>query len=96
VHSPQEARAAAQSAAENDEVFVIGGSSVYELFLEEARRLYITWIDAEVTGDVEFPEVDWSAWRITRESAGIAETAGTAGATGQLPHRFVDYERKPR
>lgn len=124
VHSPAEARAAAAGAAgatENDEVFVIGGRSVYELFLAEARRLYLTWIDVEVTGDVKFPVVDWNEWRITRESVGTVGTAGTAAAAaagaagtagstaaagaadtaeaaaaGQLPHRFVDYERKPR
>jgi len=87
VHSREEAREAAAGA--NDEAFVIGGAAVYDLFLAEARRMYITWIDADVTGDALFPAVDWSAWRITNESA------GAPGAAGALPHRFVDYERKP-
>jgi dihydrofolate reductase len=94
VHSPGEAReAAAQAAAGKGaaEAFVIGGAAVYDLFLAEAGRLYITWIDAEVTGDARFPAVDWNAWRIVREAPG----AGHAGAAGP-PHRFVDYERKPR
>jgi dihydrofolate reductase len=91
VHSRAEALEAAETghAAGGDEAFVIGGAAVYGLFLPEAHRLYMTWIDAEVTGDAVFPEVDWSAWRITRESAGPAE------AGGGLPHRFVDYERLP-
>jgi dihydrofolate reductase len=88
VHSPEEAREAAEGkSAEDDETFVIGGAAVYDLFLAEARRLYITWIDVDVPGDAMFPAVDWNAWSITRESA---------GAAGELPHRFVDYERKPR
>jgi dihydrofolate reductase len=86
VHSREDAL---KAAAEDDEAFVIGGAAVYKLFLPEARRLYLTWIDAEVTGDAVFPAVDWSAWRITRELAGPAE------AGGGLPHRFVDYERLP-
>ena len=88
VHSPEEAReaAAADRAPEGEEAFVIGGAAVYGLFLAEARRLYITWIDMDVTGDAKFPAVDWNDWRIARESA---------GAAGELPHRFVDYERKP-
>jgi dihydrofolate reductase len=86
VHSREEAL---EAAAGDEEAFVIGGASVYRLFLPEAHRMYVTWIDAEVTGDAVFPAVDWSAWRITRESAGPAE------AGGGLPHRFVDYERLP-
>ncbi len=68
-----------------EEAFVIGGAEVYALFLPEARRLYLTWIDADVDGDATFPPVDWSQWRVTRE------IRGDPGAA--LPHRFVDYER---
>jgi len=85
-------------AAEGDEVFVIGGAAVYDLFLAEARRLYITWIDMDVAGDAMFPAVDWSEWRIARESAGavgVSGATGLAGAAGEFPHRFIDYERKP-
>jgi len=90
VHSPEEAReaAAGDRAAGENEVFIIGGAAVYELFLPEANRLYMTWIDVDVTGDARFPAVDWSAWRIVREAAGPAESAD------EFPHRFVDYERQ--
>ena len=89
-HTREEALEAAArgSAAGDDEAFVIGGAAIYSLFLAEARRLYVTWIDADVPGDTVFPPVDWSAWSITRETAGPAHTAGT------FPHRFVDYERR--
>jgi len=80
-------QAALEAASGDDEAFVIGGASVYELFLPGAHRLYLTWIDVEVAGDTVFPEVDWSAWHAIRE------TAGPPG--GPLPHRFVDYERAP-
>ena len=68
-----------------EEAFVIGGAAIYALFLPEAHRLYLTWIDAEVDGDATFPAVDWNQWRVTNESRGDAGSA--------LPHRFVDYER---
>lgn len=90
-----QSRIAALEAAEaghvagDDEAFVIGGAAVYALFLPEAHRIYMTWIDVDVTGDARFPAVDWSAWRIAREAAGPAEAAG------EFPHRFVDYEREP-
>ena len=82
--------AALEAASGDDEAFVIGGASVYELFLPGAHRLYITWIDVEVPGDTVFPAVDWRAWRVTRETAGPAGPPG-----GPLPYRFVDYERVP-
>jgi dihydrofolate reductase len=83
-HSREEAMNAAEG---DEEAFVIGGAAVYALFLPDARRLYMTWIDADVSGDTSFPFVDWNAWRLTREEA-VA-----AGDGGGLPHRFVDYER---
>ena len=43
-------------------VYVIGGTSVYEQFLDRANRLVLTKIHDEYEGDAYFPEVDWSAW----------------------------------
>ncbi len=80
-------RGALEAAAGEAEVFVIGGAAVYELFLPEARRLYLTRIDVDVRGDTFFPSVDWRAWRVARE------TAGSADPGERFPHRFVDYER---
>jgi dihydrofolate reductase len=83
-HSPREAR---KAAAGNGEAFVIGGAAVYELFLPDAHRLHLTWIDVDVPGDTLFPVVDWREWHVTRE------TAGPSGPGVPFPHRFVDYER---
>lgn len=86
VHSMEESLAAAGApAAPGGEVFVIGGASVYGLFLPGARRLYITWIDAAAQGDALFPEVAWDEWNRVRETPGNALP---------VPHRFVDYERR--
>jgi dihydrofolate reductase len=89
VHSRDEALRAAERGAPG-EAFVIGGASVYALFLPVAARLYITWVDADVTGDTWFPEVSWNEWQVQDE------TAGKPAAIGQdvLPHRFVDYVRR--
>lgn len=46
-----------------DTVFVIGGAALYQAALPRASVLHVTQIDAEVAGDVCFPEVDWSRWR---------------------------------
>jgi dihydrofolate reductase len=80
----EEALAAAAAAPGAEQVFVIGGASVFALFLPLARRMLITWVDAEVAGDVRFPEPRWEEWRALSTEP---------GAAGPLPHRFVDYER---
>lgn len=38
-----------------EEIFVIGGSEIYHLFLPFASKLYITQIHAEIEGDTFFP-----------------------------------------
>ena len=52
----------------DEEVFVVGGSRVYEAALPLADKLELTWVDAEPEGDARFPAVDWDAWReVARE-----------------------------
>lgn len=42
----------------NDEVFVIGGASIYQLYIEEAEKLYLTEVDGTRPADVYFPSFD--------------------------------------
>ena len=44
------------------ECFVIGGSAIYEASLPVADRLYETIVDAEIPGNVYFPEYDGTEW----------------------------------
>ena len=49
-------------APEHDEVFVVGGSEIYEQAMPRAGRLYLTIVHAEFEGDTFFPkftEADW-------------------------------------
>lgn len=45
------------------EVMIIGGGVIYDLFLEKADTLYLTFIDLDVNGDTCFPDysalADW-------------------------------------
>ena len=45
-----------------EECFVIGGSAIYEAAFPVADRLYETIIDAEILGDVYFPEYESKDW----------------------------------
>ena len=55
--------------AEEEEVFIIGGAALYAGALPRADRLHLTRVDAEVEGDVHFPEFDGDRWVcVSRES----------------------------
>jgi glycine hydroxymethyltransferase len=47
-----------------EKVFVIGGASVYALGLKVADRLELTRVAGDYEGDVYFPEVDYSKWKL--------------------------------
>lgn len=46
----------------NEEMFVIGGARIFELFLPYAAKIYLTVIDANYDGDVVFPVLDEAVW----------------------------------
>lgn len=52
----------------NEELYVIGGQTIFEQSLEDADRLYVTHIHATVEGDTFFPEIDSEKWALTSES----------------------------
>lgn len=62
VTTPAQALAAAGNM---EEVMVIGGGKVYETFLPQAGRLYLTHIDIEVDGDTWFPDYKLYEWYST-------------------------------
>lgn len=49
--------------ADEVEVMVIGGQSIYELALARANYLYLTLIDLTVAGDTYFPKWNENEWR---------------------------------
>jgi len=64
-----------------EEVFIIGGKTIYELSLSYADRLYITHINKVYEGNVYFTKLDLTNFTL------ISETV-----SGDL--RFCIYERK--
>lgn len=43
------------------EVMVIGGATIYQQFLKQTDRLYLTFIDLDVAGDTLFPDYQAAA-----------------------------------
>ena len=71
VDSPMAALIAAQPAPE---IMIIGGAQIYQHFLPQATRLYLTLIDAGFTGDTYFPDYTQYAWREVERIEHSADT----------------------
>lgn len=54
-----------------EENFVIGGATIYQLLMPYASKLYLTKIHQEFEGDVSFPEVKEEEWKIVECEKGL-------------------------
>jgi dihydrofolate reductase len=70
-----------------DEIMIIGGAQIYTLALPRATRIYLSRVEAQVTGDVVFDIPDLQQWR-TVSSQYLA-----AGEKDEHPHTFTILER---
>lgn len=75
---------------ECEEIFVIGGGSVYRQFMEIADRLLITWVDRDYEADTWFPEIDPAVWEETERDGDFFDEAN--GFT----YRYITYLRRSR
>jgi dihydrofolate reductase len=53
----------AASQTDCKEAFVIGGGEIFEKFLPEANRIYMTRVHTTLQGDVFFPVIDEGKWK---------------------------------
>ena len=71
-----------------NENFVIGGASIYKLLLPKTNKLYITRINQEFEGDVYFPEINESEWKIVEQEKGIKDE------NNPYDYEYITYVRK--
>lgn len=71
-----------------DEVFVMGGASIYKAFLPMTKNLYVTWVYQDFDADVYFPVIDNSVFELVK----ITERQQDP-ETG-LWFAYADYVRK--
>jgi len=50
-----------------EKAFIIGGATIYKLFIDKIDTLYLTRIDANFDADVFFPNVDFNEWNLVEE-----------------------------
>lgn len=75
---------AVEIAADNsDEIFIIGGGSIYKQFIDKSDKLYLTLVDQEFDADVYFPEYN--------EFKMICD--GDWQTSGDIKFKFTEWER---
>ena len=60
-------------AGDDEEVFVIGGSQIYQLALPLVDRLYVTQVHATVDGDTYFPAITDDQWQLQQTDSFAAD-----------------------
>jgi dihydrofolate reductase len=71
-----------------EDVFIIGGGSVYRQFMPVADRLYITHVHKKAPADIFFPEIDPKIWEIVKKEE------FTAAEGNEIPYTYMIYGRK--
>ena len=53
----------------SDDIYVIGGESIYRMMLDECDRAFVTYVDYSYDADTYFPNLDeMSDWKLAQES----------------------------
>lgn len=53
----------------SDDIYVIGGESIYRLMLDECDRAFVTYVDYSYDADTYFPNLDeMNDWKLAEES----------------------------
>jgi dihydrofolate reductase len=58
-------RSALTAAGQAEDVCVIGGEEIFDMFLPQTDRIYLTEVDLEVDGDTFFPPLEPAQWTET-------------------------------
>lgn len=71
-----------------DDLYVIGGATVFRQFLPLAERMHLTHIEIDVDGDAVFPPIDAAVWAV------VAREKGPKDAQNPYDYWFVEYRRR--
>lgn len=71
----------------DDEVMVIGGAGIFDLFKDDVDRLYLTKIDHEFNGDVKMVKIDYKKFNLIEKKEGIVDDKNI------YPYTFETYQK---
>lgn len=70
------------------EVFIIGGTEVFKNAIPVADKIYMTRIHEEFEGDIRFPEIDYSEWKMENRRDFSADEKN------KFDYSFITYIKK--
>jgi len=73
-----------------EEVFIMGGGSIYRQFMPIADRLFVTHVHKQAAADIYFPEIDPDYWDI------IEKEEHKSDGGDSIPYTYTIYEKKNR
>ena len=85
LHSIDELLAYAKDIPED--IYVSGGSRIFQALLPETKIIWRTLIDAEFEGDTFIGEIDFTGFELVEEHEGIVNQEN------QYPHRFQKWQK---
>ncbi len=85
VHSLEEAL---QFAQKEEEVFIIGGGSIYKQAMPLADKIFFTLIHDTFEGDTFFPAIDQQQWTVVQQEDHQPDEKN------KYVYSFIDYEKK--
>lgn len=71
----------------SEQIFIMGGGSVYRQFMPLADRLYITHVHKKAPADVFFPKIDPEIWKV------VEKEEYKANEENPIPYTYIMYER---
>lgn len=71
--------------SDGEEIFIIGGGSIYRQYMPLADRLFITHVHRKAPADIYFPEIDPEIWEATEQEEFV---------DNDIPYTYTIYERK--
>jgi len=74
----------------DEEIFVMGGGSIYRQFMPIADRLYITHVHLKAPADVYFPVIDPLVWEV------FEKEDFNGNQDHDIPYTYIQYKRKDR
>lgn len=74
--------------SKEENIFVIGGGSIYRQFMPLADRLYITHVHKKTSADVYFPVIDLKIWKVMEKEEFISDDKSG------ISYTYVIYGRK--
>lgn len=72
----------------SEEIFIIGGGSIYRQFMPLADRLYITHVHKKAAADIYFPVIDPDVW------VAVENEEFNSGEPDNIPYSYTIYERR--